>query len=98
MMRVMKCARMPPPASRPCSTPAMRLKLPATPTQGSTVTTQEIDPHIDALIRELLAGVQAALGEQFVGLYLHGSLANGDFAPGRSDIDFLVVTESELTQ
>lgn len=61
------------------------------------MTTQEIDPHINALMRQLLAGAQAALGEQFVGLYLHGSLASGDFAPGRSDIDFLVVTESELT-
>jgi predicted nucleotidyltransferase len=56
-----------------------------------------VNPEINALISELLAGIQAALGKQFVALYLHGSLANGDFAPGRSDIDFLVVTEQELS-
>lgn len=54
------------------------------------------DCDINALLRELLAGVQAALGDAFVGLYLHGSLAYGDFAPTRSDIDFLVVTKDEL--
>lgn len=53
----------------------------------------EIDPLLDAL----LAGARNALGAQFVGLYVHGSLANGDFTPGRSDIDFLVVTEDELS-
>jgi predicted nucleotidyltransferase len=54
-------------------------------------------PDINSLLDALLAGVRDALGEQFVGLVVHGSLANGDFAPGRSDIDFLVVTEEELT-
>ena len=63
----------------------------------SKVSTQVTHTQITVLISELLAGVRAALGKQFVGLYLHGSLANGDFAPGRSDIDFLVVTERELT-
>lgn len=53
-------------------------------------------PDIDTLLDELLAGVRATLGRQFIGLYVHGSLANGDFAPGRSDIDFLVVTANEL--
>jgi len=36
------------------------------------------------------------LGEQFVGLYLYGSLASGDFNPDTSDIDFVVVTEGAL--
>lgn len=57
--------------------------------------TLPIDIH--ALLNELHAGVRDALGAQFVGLLVHGSLANGDFAPGRSDIDFLVVTEDELS-
>ncbi|MGQ0600411.1 MAG: aminoglycoside adenylyltransferase domain-containing protein [Anaerolineales bacterium] len=36
------------------------------------------------------------LGESFVGLYLYGSLASGDFDPETSDIDFLVVTAGEI--
>jgi len=54
-------------------------------------------PEINLLLNELLAGIRHALGRQFVGLHVHGSLANGDFAPGRSDIDFLVMTEQELS-
>ena len=42
------------------------------------------------------AGDKIALGEHFTGLYLYGSLADGDFDPARSDIDFVVVTEDEL--
>jgi hypothetical protein len=40
--------------------------------------------------------MQAILGEQFIGLYLGGSLALGDFNPHRSDIDFVAVTVDEL--
>jgi predicted nucleotidyltransferase len=44
----------------------------------------------------LLTNVQAVIGDYFIGLYLHGSLASGDFDPGYSDIDFLVVTSKVL--
>ena len=60
------------------------------------------DPHpipyreLNILLHELLSGVRAVLGPQFVGLYVHGSLASGDFDPQRSDIDFVVVTAIEL--
>src|SRR5690242_2568604 len=54
------------------------------------------DPDIDAVLHLLLTNVRAALGDQFVGLYLHGSLASGDFDPERSDIDFVVVTAGAL--
>lgn len=54
-------------------------------------------PDINALLGLLLQRVQAVLGARFVGLYLHGSLAGGGFEPGRSDIDFLVVTAGELS-
>lgn len=37
------------------------------------------------------------MGDAFVGLYLHGSLVLGDFAPERSDIDFIVATAERLT-
>ncbi len=44
----------------------------------------------------MCASVKDVLGDQFVGLYLYGSLATGDFDPATSDIDFLVVTIGEL--
>jgi predicted nucleotidyltransferase len=53
-------------------------------------------PDINQVLEGLLAEVQAVLGERLVGLYLYGSLASGDFVPGRSDIDFVVVTEGEI--
>jgi hypothetical protein len=55
-------------------------------------------PDVDAALFFLLGEVQSALGEQLVGLYLHGSLAAGGFEPGRSDVDVLAVTEGELDQ
>lgn len=54
-------------------------------------------PDVNQLLNELLVGVQTTLGEQFVGLYLYGSLALGDFNPQSSDIDFVVVTGRELS-
>lgn len=51
---------------------------------------------VNALLRALLAGVRTALGEQLIGLYLYGSLALGDFDPASSDVDFVVVTQSDL--
>jgi len=54
-------------------------------------------PDVNAVLRQLLQGAQAVLGDQFVGLYLYGSLASGDFDPAHSDIDFVVVTANALT-
>src|SRR3954465_7354397 len=53
-------------------------------------------PEINTVLRLLLTGVQAILGDYFIGLYLHGSLASGDFDPARSDVDFVVVTAGAL--
>jgi predicted nucleotidyltransferase len=53
-------------------------------------------PDINRLLQAFLVELQEVLGECFVGLYLYGSLASGDFVPARSDIDFLVVTADEL--
>jgi hypothetical protein len=54
------------------------------------------DPEINHLLSLFLQGVQAFLGELLVGIYLHGSLATGDFDPLSSDIDFVVVTAEPL--
>ncbi len=51
---------------------------------------------VNALLRALLAGVRAALGEQLVAMYLEGSLALGDFDPASSDVDFVVATRDGL--
>jgi predicted nucleotidyltransferase len=53
-------------------------------------------PGVNIVIQEVLSSVQAVLGNQFVGMYLYGSLASGDFDPQHSDIDFVVVTADEL--
>lgn len=37
----------------------------------------------------------ASLGGQLTGLYVHGSLVAGDFAPGRSDLDLLAVLAAD---
>ena len=51
---------------------------------------------VDAVLTHLLASVRTILGDRFVGMYLYGSLAAGDFNPELSDIDFVVVTDGEL--
>ncbi len=59
--------------------------------------TTDPTPHADvnAVLRCLLREMRGVLGAEFVGMYCYGSLSLGDFTPGSSDIDFLVVTEHE---
>src|SRR5437870_11943178 len=56
-------------------------------------------PHADVneALRELLAQAQTLLGSHFVGMYLSGSLALGDFDPNTSDIDLVIVTDAPLS-
>jgi hypothetical protein len=53
-------------------------------------------PDINALLHELLLSVQAILGSTFIGMYLEGSLTSDAFDQA-SDIDFVVVTNNEVT-
>jgi aminoglycoside adenylyltransferase-like protein len=53
-------------------------------------------PEINVFLTLLLSNMQSILGDHFVGLYLGGSLALGDFNPNRSDIDFVASTADEL--
>jgi predicted nucleotidyltransferase len=59
----------------------------------------EPTPYSDVndVLQMLLSGAQSVLGDHFVGLYLYGSLASGDFNPQASDIDFVVVTAADLS-
>lgn len=51
---------------------------------------------VNIFLNLLLSNIQSILGDHFIGLYLGGSLALGDFNPHRSDIDFVAVTFDEL--
>jgi hypothetical protein len=44
-------------------------------------------PYVNEAVQLLLENVQAILKDNFVGLYLHGSLASSDFDPGHSNIE-----------
>jgi predicted nucleotidyltransferase len=45
--------------------------------------------ELNAVLRALVEGMQAALGDDFVSACLQGSFAVGDF-DGDSDVDFVV--------
>ena len=66
--------------------PAWPLSAPPTP-----------HPEVNAVLHELMEGVQLALGPQLVAIYLYGSLTSGEF-DRQSDIDVLVVTTDQLSQ
>lgn len=53
-------------------------------------------PELNSVLEDLVASVQTALGDDFVGAYLQGSFAIGDF-DRHSDVDFVVVVKSELS-
>ena len=65
-----------------------------------TTEIKELTPfnEVNEIISTLNQEVQGIIGEELVGLYLTGSLTYGDFNPGRSDIDFLVVTQTGLSK
>ena len=53
-------------------------------------------PELRLVLERFVGGVQDAVEANFVGAYLVGSLATGNFDHD-SDIDFLIVTDEELT-
>jgi hypothetical protein len=55
-------------------------------------------PDVNAILGEVLSGARQVLSGRMIGMYLYGSLATGGFKPGRSDIDFLVVTDADLPE
>lgn len=53
-------------------------------------------PNVNVAVSGFLLGARDILGDHFRAMYLSGSLALGDFDAERSDIDFVVVTDSDL--
>ena len=55
-------------------------------------------PYLDLnqVLQDLVESVQKILGEQFVGAYLQGSFAVGDFDE-HSDVDFIIVSTDDLS-
>lgn len=58
----------------------------------------KIEPHITDLLNEILERMQSVLGDTLVGLYLHGSVATGDFEPESSDVDLLAAIRQDLNE
>jgi hypothetical protein len=56
----------------------------------------EVYPELASVLKRFVASVQNALGRNFLGAYLVGSLAIGDFDLD-SDVDFLILTNAELS-
>ncbi len=52
-------------------------------------------PDLNAVLNELVESVRTILGDNFLGAYLQGSFAVGDF-DAHSDVDFIIVTEDDL--
>ncbi len=54
-------------------------------------------PEVNQILNVLLPEIQAILRDQFIGMYLYGSLAYGGF-DRESDVDYVVVTAAELPE
>jgi hypothetical protein len=52
--------------------------------------------ELNHVMQEFVGSVQANLGEDFLGAYLQGSFATGDYDL-HSDVDFIIVMEGELS-
>jgi Domain of unknown function (DUF4111)/Nucleotidyltransferase domain len=55
----------------------------------------DIPAPIVALLPELLEDLRSTLGDDLVGVYLYGSAISGGFNPETSDLDLLIVTETD---
>jgi predicted nucleotidyltransferase len=54
-------------------------------------------PEVDDILASLISGIEAALTDNLIGIYLRGSLAAGDFID-TSDVDFAVATERPVSE
>lgn len=54
-------------------------------------------PEINKVLSALTEGITNIFENELIGVYLLGSLTYGDFKPGRSDIDLMVVIKYKVT-
>ncbi len=54
-----------------------------------------VNPEVTVILQELLSNTQSLLGKRFVGMYVYGSLATGDFDQS-SDVDWVVATAEDV--
>lgn len=59
-------------------------------------TTPTPDPEVNSLLLDLRSSAKSILGNCFVGMYLSGSLAIGDF-DDESDIDFIIIINEKIS-
>jgi len=71
---------------------SLQMKFP-----GDTKIPEYPYPELREVLADFAEEVAAELGKKLVGIYLVGSIASGDFDLD-SDVDFLVVTNDELTE
>lgn len=55
------------------------------------------DAELNTLLSDLLTSAKSILNENFIGMYLTGSLAVGDFDK-ESDVDFVIMIHSKVTE
>ncbi|WP_425448291.1 aminoglycoside adenylyltransferase domain-containing protein [Dethiothermospora halolimnae] len=58
----------------------------------------EMYDEVNNIIKLLLKKIKKVLQHEFVGMYIHGSIAMGDFNIDTSDIDFFVITEDIISR
>lgn len=51
--------------------------------------------HVSELLRDIAESYRAVLGDNLVGIYIHGSLAFGCFVSGASDVDYIAVVKND---
>lgn len=54
------------------------------------------DPVLNAVLHELVTGIQTILGKNFISAYLQGSFAVGDW-DSDSDVDFLIAIDHDIS-
>ena len=58
----------------------------------------ECSRKVDIAIRQMTDEIADILGDNLAAVYLYGSYTLGDFRPGWSDLDILVLTEAEIPE
>lgn len=60
--------------------------------------TQAIDPCVAAPVSRLRDDLLRVAARELVAVYIHGSAVLGDFVPGSSDLDVLIVAHHDIEQ